>query len=57
MVEILKKFYGTNNFATLNNYVKSGKFSHAIMLISNDSYSLMNLAKLLAISIFQKEFI
>ena len=54
MLEMLEKFKNTDNFITLNNYVKSGKFSHAIMLVSEDSFASLNMAKLLALSIFQK---
>ena len=54
MLEELKKFSITKNFGTLNQYVKTGKFSHAILLASNDGYSSFNLAKLLALSIFQR---
>lgn len=52
-MEVLKKFAKTKNFKTLNQYISSGKFSHAILLCSHDSFSSFNMAKLLALSIFQ----
>ena len=54
MLENFKKFIQTKNFEMLNQYVKTGKFSHAILLSSIDSFSTLYLAKLLALSIFQK---